>query len=349
VKTEVWRLTGFSVSKKLKQAAEYLKEGRLVVFPTETVYGIGALGNDTKALKKIYQLKGRTSSKPFAWHLDRSKNLNRLPIAKNIFFEKVVEEFCPAPITSLVHDLHGETLGIRIPEDKHAREFLRAAGGLILATSANPSGQPSATSAELAREYFDGKVDLILDAGKTRYQGDSTVIDFTQEPFKIIRPGVYSKISDKLMNLQKLLTSRRHILLVCTGNTCRSPMGEGWLKAELKRKGLEKKIHVQSCGIFARTGAHPTFEADFVLKNEEIDISRHRSKPLTKELVNSTTHIVAMTAEHKDAILELYPGAMERIKVLGVEDPIGQDLQVYKDCYEKIKNALKDNWKWITE
>ncbi len=145
------------------------------------------------------------------------------------------------------------------------------------------------------------------------------------------------------------MKKKRHILIICTGNTCRSPMAEGWLRSELKRQGRDKDITVSSCGVFGRRGAPASFEAELLLKNEAIDISRHKSQPLTKELVESATHIIAMNEEHKDALLEIYPKTTGRLRVFTIEDPIGQDLQVYKECYEKIKAALKEEWNWLTK
>ena len=144
------------------------------------------------------------------------------------------------------------------------------------------------------------------------------------------------------------MTAKKHILIVCTGNTCRSPMAQGWLIYELKRKGLSD-VTVSSCGIFARKGAPISFEADLVLKNEEIDISSHKSTPASKELIDQATHIVVLSEEHRQGILEHSPEAKDKIHVLGIEDPIGMDLQIYKDCYEKIKMTLKEEWSWLTE
>lgn len=136
---------------------------------------------------------------------------------------------------------------------------------------------------------------------------------------------------------------------MCTGNTCRSPMAEGWLKQEFRRLGLDQEVEVSSCGVFARKGIPASFEADLMLKNEAIDITRHRSQPLCRKLIEEATHILAMSEEHEEAICELFPEAQKKIQILGIEDPIGRDFQVYKECFEKIKTAIKERWNWLVE
>jgi protein-tyrosine phosphatase len=126
-------------------------------------------------------------------------------------------------------------------------------------------------------------------------------------------------------------------------------MAAGWLKSELKRLGKDQEFEVVSCGVFARKGVPVTFEAELILKNEEIDIANHHSQPLSREMVESATHILAMAEEHRTAILELFPGTGERIRVLNVEDPIGKDFQVYKECFEKIKKEMKEIWPWLMQ
>jgi L-threonylcarbamoyladenylate synthase len=203
--TEVWRLKESSDPASLiKKASEMIQSGRLVIFPTETVYGIGALPGDQKTLEKIYELKGRPKEKLFSWHLSSVSEIKKLSLEENPLFEKVSQKILPGPLTSIVRSNEGETVGVRIPDDPICVQLISKAGGALLATSANPSGKPSAITAEMAYEYFRDQADLILDTGRTKYAGDSTVVDFTSKPFKILRAGVYSNLQSELEELSCL-------------------------------------------------------------------------------------------------------------------------------------------------
>jgi len=200
MKTEVWHLGTEKDTSYIKEAAERIRSGQLVVFPTETVYGIGALPDDKNLHERIYQLKGRPTSKSFSWHLSSVSHLGDLPVKIKPcpLFSELAVKFVPGPLTAILMSEVGETVGIRIPNHSFTCELIEELGGALLATSANFSGAPSPRSAEDVLSVWEGKVDLVLDGGCTPYQGDSTVVDFTQEPFKILRPGVYSALKQEL-------------------------------------------------------------------------------------------------------------------------------------------------------
>jgi len=204
MKTEVWSLGTPDDDHLLREAAHRVKAGQLVAFPTETVYGIGALPGDKDLLGRIFGLKGREAAKLCAWHLSCVDKIKQLPIhlESNPKFDVIAKQFLPGPLTALLNSKEGGIVGIRVPDCPAASQFIEEAGGVLLATSANLSGAPSPCSADDVRQSLDGKIDLILDGGKTSFQGDSTVVDFTQEPFKIIRPGVYSALRLELENIK---------------------------------------------------------------------------------------------------------------------------------------------------
>jgi L-threonylcarbamoyladenylate synthase len=201
VKTEVWHLGTKKDASYIKEAADRIRSGQLVIFPTETVYGVGALPEDKSLQERIYQLKGRPSSKPFSWHLSSVSHLGDLPVKIKPcpLFSELAIKFMPGPMTAILMSELNETIGVRVPDYPFTNGLIEALGGFLLATSANDSGHPSPRSAEDVLSVWDGKVDLVLDGGKTPYQGDSTVVDFTSEPFKILRPGVYSALKQELI------------------------------------------------------------------------------------------------------------------------------------------------------
>ena len=183
---------------RLRAPAEALAQGGLVAFPTETVYGLGANALDAAAVKKIYIAKGRPSDNPLIVHVAKKEDI--YPLVENVpeEAEKVIEAFCPGPITlvlnksSLVPDAvtaGGKTVAIRIPEHKIARKLIEIAGVPVAAPSANVSGRPSPTTAAHVAADLSEQISYIIDGGPCRVGIESTVVDFTVEPPKILRPG----------------------------------------------------------------------------------------------------------------------------------------------------------------
>lgn len=182
----------------LEEAVNIIKEGRLVVFPTETVYGLGANGLDEKAAEKIFAAKGRPQDNPLILHvysIDQIKDLvEDIPDIAKVCIEK----FWPGPLTILFKKSNKvpeiitaglDTVAIRMPENKIALELIRLSNTPIAAPSANISGRPSPTSAKHVIEDLSGKVDMIIDGGDTGIGLESTVLDLSGDIPMILRPG----------------------------------------------------------------------------------------------------------------------------------------------------------------
>ncbi|TGL64835.1 L-threonylcarbamoyladenylate synthase [Leptospira kmetyi] len=178
-----------------QEAAKILLRGGLVVFPTETVYGIGASAFDHKACRRIYEVKNRPSDNPLILHVE---NLSSLRICGEVNQpgELVFQKFSPGPITGIFpkrnRDLFTadlKTVAVRIPSNPTAREFLESCGVPVAAPSANLSGKPSLTKMEYVLEEFNGKVDCILTGVEPKIGIESTVIDFTSDVPVLLRPG----------------------------------------------------------------------------------------------------------------------------------------------------------------
>jgi len=176
--------------------------GGLVVFPTETVYGIGADATNPKAVKKIFIAKGRPSDNPLIVHLADQKDL--LTVVKEIpkHAYPLMEKYWPGPLTLVFQktelipkEVSGglDTVGIRIPSNLIAQEVIRSAGVPICAPSANVSGKPSSTLFEHVKNDFNEKVDLMIDGGKVTIGLESTVLDITTPIPILLRPGAITK------------------------------------------------------------------------------------------------------------------------------------------------------------
>lgn len=183
---------------KLCAPAQALAQGELVAFPTETVYGLGANALDAAAVKKIYLAKGRPSDNPLIVHVSKKEDMYSLVEEIPDAAEKVIEAFCPGPITlvlnksSLVPDAvtaGGKTVAVRIPEHEIARKLIARSGVPVAAPSANVSGRPSPTTAAHVAADLSEQVSYIIDGGPCRVGIESTVVDFTVNPPKILRPG----------------------------------------------------------------------------------------------------------------------------------------------------------------
>lgn len=178
--------------KAIETAARILKNGGLVAFPTETVYGIGANYNDAKAIKKLYEIKKRPLNKPFTVHISNLDMITEMGCEITPQAEKLVKKFWPGPLTIILPIVKGGKIGFRMPKNVIAIELIEKSGVPVVAPSANLSGNKPPSRAEEILKDFDGKIDLILDGGETQIGTESTVVDLTEEPFRILRKGAIS-------------------------------------------------------------------------------------------------------------------------------------------------------------
>lgn len=183
---------------KIKEAAVEIKEGKIVLFPTETVYGIGANALDQKAVNKIFEAKGRASDNPLIVHICNLEMLNDLVQDIGEIEKELINNFWPGPLTIIFNRKEWipnnvtaglETVGIRMPSNNVARKLIQCAELPIAAPSANISGKPSGTKIEDIIDELDGKVDYILDAGMVDIGVESTVVRVVDRKVHILRPG----------------------------------------------------------------------------------------------------------------------------------------------------------------
>lgn len=184
--------------KNIKLAAELLKKGGLVAFPTETVYGLGANALDPRAVARIFEVKNRPRFDPIIVHIHSQQDIKQLCLDVDERAKRLMKKFWPGPLTlilpksSLVPDIVTaglSTVAIRMPSHPIAKELIKEAGIPIAAPSANPFGYLSPTTAEHVKEQLGEQVDLILDGGRCPIGVESTVIDLTGLDPVLLRPG----------------------------------------------------------------------------------------------------------------------------------------------------------------
>lgn len=198
MQTRIEKVTAESV----ERAKQILQSGGVVAIPTETVYGLGAIGTDSNAVKKIFEIKGRPSDNPLIAHVHESYDLSKLVEIECDYADKLIKAFTPGPLTMVFKSkgvvcseavCGGQTLAVRIPEHKGCRELLRAVDAPIVAPSANLSKHVSPVTAEHVYGDLNGKIELILDGGKCSGGIESTVLDCTSKVPRILRAGLITK------------------------------------------------------------------------------------------------------------------------------------------------------------
>jgi len=182
----------------IKEASEILRNGGLVAFPTETVYGLGGDATDKEASKKIYAAKGRPSDNPLIVHIAKFSQLEDISKDLPDNAKKLADAFWPGPLTMVVnknevipYETTGglDTVAVRMPNNPVALALIEESGCMIAAPSANTSGRPSPTKASHVYEDLSGKIEAILDGGSVDIGLESTIVDLTEDVVTILRPG----------------------------------------------------------------------------------------------------------------------------------------------------------------
>lgn len=353
------------VAAAASEAARLLEEGGLVGFATETVYGIAAVATNARTMERLRDLKSRPK-RPFSVHVGSSADVKRyvkiVPSAAN----RLIHHGWPGPVTLLLpmggkladanlerrglYNVLGDDdkIGLRCPDEPVAAAMLSAVRDPVVAPSANLAGEPSPRRPEDVLQSLDGKIDLLIDSGPTRYGKDSTIVMFDRpdaDDWTIVRKGVLDERAIRRL-------TRLRVLFICSGNTCRSPLAAGLARkliaqrmgvsvGELRKHGVE----IGSAGIFGG-GSKATPEAVLAAHQLGADISRHRSRRATAELIRQSDLVLCMTEMHVLEAQRQAPDAADMICRLDsagdIADPIGGGPGVYRKTADRLERILKE-------
>jgi tRNA threonylcarbamoyl adenosine modification protein (Sua5/YciO/YrdC/YwlC family) len=336
----------FPEKDKIIRCAKVIRQGGLVIFPTETVYGIAADFNNPKAMQRLREVKRRTEGKPFSIHIAQKGLISNYTPGNDPMVFKLIDVCWPGPLTVIVPaNEPGKSIGIRIPNHMVALKLIEETQCTIAAPSANFQGNPPPSTCAEALRDMNGLVDLALDSGPAQFGQASSVVDFTKPKPVVVREGEITQYEvDRI-------TQRKVVLFVCTGNSCRSVMAEYLLKELLKDRD---DVEVLSAGtsVFVHTAA--SAETLAVLKREGIDASLHLSQGLSSILLKKSDLIFVMTKSQRQQVLERVPGVENRVYLLreftdepvaydvplDIPDPMGRPAAAYEECLLTIKEAI---------
>lgn len=345
------------------RSVQALVEGHVIGVPTETVYALAAHALCEESVERLFALKGDAGD-AFAMVVSvRSRE------AADDFFcqpsplvRRLSRRCWPGPLTlvvpcecenSAVHQLpeavrrrmmndQGE-VAFRVVDHRVMAHIHRYLSAPLVITGATRPDQPAATTAEAVPADLKSELPLLLDDGPTRYGGESTVVRVRGNHWELLREGAI-----ELAAMKQFV--KPVIALVCTGNTCRSPMAETLLREHLRQKlGREDAVRVLSAGMAAAAGSGAAPQAVEVMGRLGMDLTGHCSRSLDSSVMNVADLVLTMTRGHRDAILAAWPDMYDRVFTLrrdegDVTDPVGMPLEVYQACAEQMDVELA---KWV--
>jgi len=333
-----------------------LARGGLAVLPTETVYGIAARADHARGIESLRDLKARPADLALTWHVGDSGALDRFP-SVSALVRRLVAKYWPGPLTLVLPGVPAgleaaaldDWTGVRMPAHRATAAILAALPFPVVMSSANRHGEPPLTSAEDVDRAFDGesRIELLLDGGPAPLAESSAVLRIGSGRFEVLREG--------LIGVEQLrATAGLRLGFACTGNTCRSPMAEGWarhriadrLRVRPERLG-EFGFVLESMGVLAGHGMPASRLAVQLLKESGVDLSGHRSRAAAARDFAVYDKVYCMTHGHREAIARsLPPGREEKLELLDpagrdIPDPMGGTREDYVEAFARIRDAIE--------
>ncbi len=356
--------------KSIQTAVDVLHSGGVIIYPTDTLYGLGVDVTNPKALQKLFSLKQRAQNQPvslLAESIDQIEYYNgQLPLEIYARLGRLL----PGKFTVLLQNTlisnfklayplnELKKIGWRVPKHRFARELVKVFGHPISTTSANVSGKGNVKTVAEIISHFGDKPDLIIDAGPIEKNKGSTILDFTKNPPLVIREGDVS-LDETKKRLQGIELRRKKeffdIMFVCSGNICRSPMAEGILKAMISKTRFRHIVRVSSAGTLNLPPSPAHELAEKIADANEINIHKHVSRPINSKLVEQADLIICMAVNHIDYLRKVFPQHKEKFVLLkqwnkpvplanpSIADPIGHDVDFFSDTFASIHYELKRN------
>lgn len=335
-----------------------IEKNTIFLHYTGSMFGIGCSAYSKEAIEKINLLKGRENKSGYIILIPEVGWLKRFDVQITPRIHRILQQYWPGELSVILEvtdprfqqiSKNGK-VAFRIPTDKLLREFILKIDQPIISTSVNISGEKPVQNLNKILDEFESLFDfaILSDEAKVSNNKPSTIIEFSDTKLNLVREGSipFSEI--------ELSYSSPQILFICTGNTCRSPIAEFVAKKIIIDENI--KLRAASAGFTA--GGIPISEnSSRVLASNGIDASDHTSKLLNAKILRDSWLVLTMTLEHKNKILQLYPASASKVHTLSeyagynsdVADPIGKDIEYYKNTFEEINEKVKSIFEKIKE
>lgn len=349
----------------IDRAARAIDDGRLVVLPTETVYGAAGRLDLPEAVARLRTLRGDAAG-PFIVHVARADAISPFVGALTELGTRMTRKLWPGPV-ALVFDVPADVraatvarlglaesdlydngaITLRCPDHPVATDVIDRVGGPVALSRVDARGGEAPFDDAAIAALPEADVAMVVDAGRTRFSKPSTIVKVEGDAYRVVRTGVF----DERIIQRQLKTT---ILFVCSGNTCRSPMASAIAAKQLRdalapgeNESLESAgVEVISAGTFAMPGLRATPQAIEAIAEMGGDLGSHRSRQLTPELIHSADFIVTMGKAHAQTVVAQEPSAAARVTMLDpagdVEDPIGGDLSLYRSVASRFESLVAD-------
>jgi len=335
-----------------------IKKDTIFLHYTGSMFGIGCSAFSKEAIAKIDSLKDRKDKSGYIILIPDIDWLKRFDVQITPNVHRILQQYWAGEL-SVVLEVHDTTfqyvsqngkVAFRIPVDELLREFIVKMDQPVISTSVNKSGEKPVQNLDEILIGFESLFDFAILPDDVQQSNNlpSTIIEFSDGKLDLIREGSIS------FSEIELSYEAPQILFVCTGNTCRSPIAEYLAKRIINEKDL--KFRTASAG-FTADGMPISENSERVLALNEIDASEHTSTLLNEENLRKSWLVLTMTANHKNKILQLYPASTSKVYKLSeysgldndIADPIGKDIEYYKNTFEEINEKVKIIFEKIKE